>query len=59
MIVIGDDRQRLEELFSSVEDAGTFTCVDCMPYENHQTLWVARGLKGPVADLWPSIKNYN
>ncbi len=59
LIVIGDHREKLEELFSSVEEAGAFTCTDCMPYENHQSLWVARGLKKPLAELWPQIKNFN
>ncbi len=59
LVVIGGGRESLEEKFASVEDAGTFTCVDCMPYENHQTLWVARGLKQPLAQAWPAIKSYN
>ncbi len=58
LIVISDDRQRLEDLFASVELGATYTCDDCMPYENNKPIWVTRGLKERVADLWPTIKRY-
>ena len=59
MIVIGDDRERLLELFNSVELGRTFTCKDCMPYENNNPIWIARKLKTPLAQLWPEIKHYD
>jgi hypothetical protein len=58
VIVIGDDRETLGEVFESVERAATYTCSDCMPYENDKPIWVARGLRRPLVDLWPSIKNF-
>jgi dolichyl-phosphate-mannose-protein mannosyltransferase len=58
MIVIGDDRETLESLFASVELGATHTCADCMPYESGLPIWVARGLKQPIAELWPKIKKY-
>jgi hypothetical protein len=58
LIVIGDDRETLEELFENVELGATFTCHDCMPYENDNPIWIARGLRVPIQELWPRIKHY-
>lgn len=59
MIVIDDDRETLEELFESVELGATFTCKDCMPYENNNPIWVVRRLKQPISQLWSRIKHYD
>jgi hypothetical protein len=59
LIVIGDDRERLVELFETVELGATFTCQDCMPYENGSAVWVARGLRVPLAEAWAGIKSFN
>ena len=56
MIVVDDNRERLEELFASAERAATATCRDCMPYENNLPIWVARGLRVPMDRLWREIK---
>jgi hypothetical protein len=58
LVVIGDRRQRLEELFTDVRLGAVFRCADCMPYEDGRSIWVARGLKQPVAELWPSLKHF-
>jgi hypothetical protein len=58
MIVIGDDRETLSKLFGSVELATTYTCSDCMPYENDKPIWIARGLRQPLREIWPSIKKF-
>jgi hypothetical protein len=59
LVVVGDDRERLEELFETVELGATFTCRDCMPYENGSAIWIARRLRTPISELWPEIKSYN
>jgi hypothetical protein len=59
LVVLGDRRERLEELFEAVELGATFTCRDCMPYENDRPIWVARRLRMPIPELWASIKNFN
>jgi hypothetical protein len=59
LIVIGDDRERLEELFESVTLGTTFSCRDCMPYENDRPIWVARRLRMPMPELWAGIRGYN
>jgi hypothetical protein len=59
VIVMGSDRQaRLEALFASVENAGTVYHPYSMPYE-HFDLFYCRGLKQPLAELWPQLKNWN
>jgi hypothetical protein len=58
MIVIGDNRERLEELFESVEPRGATTCRDCMPYENGRPIWIARRLRMPMDELWSEIRSF-
>jgi hypothetical protein len=58
LIVIDDERERLLELFEEVELAGRTDCTDCMPYEDDLPIWVCRGLKRPVSEVWPAIKRY-
>jgi hypothetical protein len=57
MIVLDDNRARLSELFTSVELAGHVTHPYSMPYE-HFDVWICRGLRQPMAELWPQIKRY-
>ena len=58
LVVIGDRRERLEERFADVRLGGVSRCTDCMPYENGRSIWVARGLKQPIASLWPRLKGF-
>jgi len=59
VIVIGGDREDYASSFAEVSAGGRFECRDCMPYENHQTLWVARDLQAALADVWPRVKHFN
>lgn len=58
LVVIGDRRERLEELFADVQLGAVSRCADCMPYEDGRSIWVARGLKQSIADVWPRIKGF-
>ncbi len=58
LIVVSTSRERQERRFASVARAGEIDCGDCMPYENHQSIFVCRGLKRPLAELWPLLKHY-
>jgi hypothetical protein len=58
IVVIGDRRERLEELFEDVRLGGVSRCTDCMPYEDGLSIWVARGLKQPISRLWPGIRGF-
>lgn len=58
MIVLDDDRETLEGLFESVELAGHVSHPYSMPYQ-HFDIWVCRGLRMPMAELWPRVKSYD
>jgi hypothetical protein len=58
LVVIGNRRERLEELFDGVRLGGVSRCTDGMPYEGGRSIWVARGLRQPIAGLWPRLKGF-
>jgi len=59
LIVVGGSEERLRARFERVERAATIECGRCMPYENHRPVWIVRGLRQPVAQLWPQIKHFD
>lgn len=58
MIVMDDHRARLQELFQSVEYAGHVEHPYSMPYE-HFDVWICRGARKPLAEVWPELKKYH
>lgn len=58
LVVLGDERERLAELFADVQPAGRFDCRYCMPYEDGMTIHVCRRPKRPLAAVWPEIKSF-
>ncbi len=58
MVVLGDRRERLKELFADVRLGAVSRCRDCMPYEDGLSIWVARGPKVPLAGVWPDLKGF-
>ena len=58
MIVMNDRVQRLKQLFASVTKVGTVYHPYSMPYQ-HFDVFYCRGLKQPLSELWPQIKNWN
>jgi len=59
LIVIGGRREDLEAGFHSVEHAATYRCADCMPYEAVKEIWIARGLRLPLEQAWPTVRHYD
>jgi hypothetical protein len=59
LVVVGGSEEQLRALFADVERAATTDCGRCMPYENQRPVWIARGLRLPVTELWPRIKHYD
>jgi hypothetical protein len=51
----GHDRH----LFRSAQKAATFTAPYVMPYEDDMPIMICRGIKQPLAQIWPSVKDYN
>lgn len=58
LVVLGDDRSRLGQLFGDVQEAGRFDCRYCMPYEDGLAIHVCRNPKRPLAAIWPEIKSF-
>ena len=58
VIALGGDRKDHEEAFTSVEEAAVHTCTDCMPYENNLPIYVLRGARIPLAEIWPRVKRF-
>ncbi len=58
LIVTQSDREDLEEVCTSVEQAGTHAHPWGMAEEN-EPIWVCRGLKVAPNDLWPEVKHWN
>ncbi len=58
MIVIGGQEADLRRYFNSVTPAGLVSNPYSMPYENNLTIWVARGSKKPLREVWPGLKSF-
>jgi hypothetical protein len=58
MIVLGDHRQRLEQLFNSVQYVGT-SADNPYALEKEISVYICRGSKfGALAQLWPQLKKW-
>lgn len=57
--MIGRHHEDLAQVFAKVREGGRFDCPDCVPYEDDQILWAARGLRLSVADIWRRIKHFD
>lgn len=49
----------LQPHFEDVEYAATFTCKYCMPYENNRPIFLCRGFKGSLQEIWEGEKHYD
>ncbi|HYN43174.1 MAG TPA: hypothetical protein VE129_15465, partial [Thermoanaerobaculia bacterium] len=58
LVVLQDDRESLERLCTSVEEAGRHQHPWGMGEENGP-IWVCRGLRTPLPELWPRLKKWN
>ena len=54
--MLGINRERLEELCTSVEQAGVIQNEYAMPY-NNGPFFHCQGLKQPLKELWPNLRN--
>jgi len=58
MIVMAGRQERLQQLFTFVQKAGRVDHPYSMPYE-HFDIFYCRGLKWPLREIWPKLKNWN
>ncbi len=60
MLVLDDDLGGRESLFESCEVVEQVAHSDyALPYENDLRVFLCRGLKRPLAELWPEVKHYD
>ena len=45
--------------YESFEQVAVVPCDYCMPYETDIPIWLARGLKAPIDEVWPQIGHYD
>lgn len=58
MIVLDDRRERLEQIFASVEKVGHVYHPYSMPYQHFDVFW-CRGMKQPLSVMWPKLKKWD
>ncbi len=59
LVIVGGDEEDHRKALSDVREAGRTTCTLCMPYEQDLPIFVARGLRRPLADIWPATKHFD
>jgi 4-amino-4-deoxy-L-arabinose transferase-like glycosyltransferase len=58
MIVMADNQQNLERLFTGVRKAGYVYDPYSMPY-NHLDIFYCSGMRRPLQEVWPRVKKWN
>lgn len=58
VIVIGDEREVLEEIFEDVQEAGVTDHPYARPDEVGLTIWICRKPRLTMETLWPRIRSY-
>jgi hypothetical protein len=58
IILMGGTLEDHKDDFASVELAVVSDCDYCMPYEDKMNIFICRGLKAKLADVWPEEKHF-
>lgn len=58
VIVFGMPKAKLEPFFNQVVPMAKFNCRYCMGYETNREIYLCRGMKAPIAKLWPKLKMF-
>jgi hypothetical protein len=58
IIHVNGDPERWRDGCASVETVAKFGAPYVMPYENNAPIFICRGLKRPLAEIWPRLKRY-
>jgi len=59
VIILGGTMEDHVNDFESVVLAGVSTCTHCMPYENSVNIFICRGLKYNLKEVWIQEKHYD
>lgn len=58
MIILGGSLKDKQEVFANVEVAATASSPWCMPYESDLPVYLCRGLRVPLGEMWGKVKHY-
>ena len=58
VIAFGMKKEDLQEAFEVVEEKARIESPYAMPYENNLPVYVCRGLKAPIGEIWAQAKKY-
>jgi len=58
MIVVGGDLEDNQRVFRDLVRAGTVRSKYSMPYEQGMPVYIGRGLKIPIRELWPQLRMF-
>jgi len=59
IISVNRPLQDLSGWFESVTPGPAWSCTYCMPHENGAPIFIARGLKVPLEEAWPTVKGFD
>jgi hypothetical protein len=57
-LVVGRSAAEIGEWCSEVEQVAATDCGYCMPFENQKPIWLCRGLRRPLDELWVALRRY-
>lgn len=58
-IIVGGNPHDHAHAFTSVDSVAFHSNPYAMPYETNLTIYLCRGLKAPMSQIWPQTKHYN
>jgi hypothetical protein len=58
VLILGGGLKDKQEKFTRVDIVGTVHSEYCMPYENHLNIYLCRGLRWPLKQVWTSTKHF-
>ncbi len=58
-LITGGNPDELRQVYESVTIAGTAECEYCRPANRRQVVYLAKGLRMPMAQLWAQVKSYD
>lgn len=58
IVTVGAEREDLEPLFGSIEEAGRTRCAWCLDESNGAPIFVVRRPRVPLASFWERTRNY-
>lgn len=59
IIILGGNKEDHLKALKSIEVAAIHHCEYCMPYENNLRVYIGRGLKLTMSEIWATSKHYN